>query len=85
MARVSEREAAEIIATADALADAAREATLAHFRRTDLMADTKETTRFDPVTVADRLSEERARSCSAAVRRMPFLARNSDRRRGRAG
>lgn len=62
MARISEREAAEIIATAAELADAAREATLLHFRRADLAADTKETERFDPVTVADRLSEERMRA-----------------------
>jgi histidinol phosphatase-like enzyme (inositol monophosphatase family) len=50
------------------LADAAREATLAHFRRTDLSADTKESDRFDPVTVADRLSEERMRAILAARR-----------------
>lgn len=62
MARVSAREAEEIIATAAELADAAREATLLHFRRADLAADTKETERFDPVTVADRLSEERMRA-----------------------
>ena len=62
MARVTEREAAEIIATAAELADAAREATLLHFRRADLAADTKEAARFDPVTVADRLSEERMRA-----------------------
>ncbi len=40
MARVSAREAEEIIATAAELADAAREATLLHFRRADLAADT---------------------------------------------
>ena len=62
MARVSAREAEDIIATAAELADAARAATLLHFRRTDLAADTKEAERFDPVTVADRLSEERMRA-----------------------
>lgn len=68
MARVSEHEAADIIATAAELADAAREATLLHFRRTDLTAETKETERFDPVTVADRLSEERMRAILARRR-----------------
>ncbi len=66
--RVSEDEAAELMATAHALADAAREATLAHFRQAGLSAETKETDRFDPVTVADRLSEERMRAILAARR-----------------
>ena len=39
----------EHINAAIAAADAAREATLLHFRRTDLAADTKEVERFDPV------------------------------------
>lgn len=51
-----------LVRTAHALADAAREATLAHFRSADLSADTKETERFDPVTVADRESERRMRA-----------------------
>ena len=62
MAQFSQTEADDIIATAAALAEAAREATLLHFRRADLTADTKESDRFDPVTVADRLSEERMRA-----------------------
>ncbi|NGM45303.1 inositol monophosphatase family protein [Rhodobacter sp. SGA-6-6] len=66
--RVSGEEAAELVATAHALADAAREATLQHFRRAGLSAETKETHRFDPVTVADRLSEERMRAILAARR-----------------
>ena len=66
--RVSGEEAAELVATAHALADAARDATLRHFRRAGLSADTKETHRFDPVTVADRLSEERMRAILAARR-----------------
>ncbi|MBK6467592.1 MAG: inositol monophosphatase family protein [Rhodobacter sp.] len=61
MMRVSDSEAAELVATAHALADAARAATLLHFRKPGLTADTKEAARFDPVTVADRLSEERMR------------------------
>jgi histidinol phosphatase-like enzyme (inositol monophosphatase family) len=52
----------DLIATAHELADAARVATLQHFRKADLSADSKETARFDPVTVADRLSEERMRA-----------------------
>src|SRR5690606_22984102 len=57
-----------LVATAHALADAAREATLTHFRQAGLSAETKETDRFDPVTVADRLSEERMRALLAARR-----------------
>jgi histidinol phosphatase-like enzyme (inositol monophosphatase family) len=57
--------AEELVATAHALADAARVATLLHFRRADLVADSKEAVRFDPVTAADRLSEERMRAILA--------------------
>jgi histidinol phosphatase-like enzyme (inositol monophosphatase family) len=59
---------ADLIAAAAELADAARVATLAHFRQTGLTADTKETDRFDPVTVADRLSEQRMREILARRR-----------------
>lgn len=59
---------AELIATAAELADAARVATLAHFRSQGLTADTKETDRFDPVTVADRLSEQEMRAILARRR-----------------
>lgn len=59
---------ADLIATAEALADAARVATLRHFRSDGLSADTKETHRFDPVTVADRESETRMREILAARR-----------------
>ena len=62
---VSSTLADDLVATAHALADAARSATLAHFRRADLVADTKEEQRFDPVTAADRLSEERMRAILA--------------------
>ncbi len=68
MERISASEAEDIIATAAELAEAAREATLAHFRRADLTAETKESARFDPVTVADRLSEERMRAILARRR-----------------
>ncbi len=72
MADIDAELAAELIDTAAELADAARVATLLHFRSDDLVADTKEAQRFDPVTVADRLSEERMREILA--RRRPHDA-----------
>ncbi len=66
--RIDEAVAAELVATAHELADVARVATLAHFRKPDLSAETKESQRFDPVTVADRLSEERMRAVLARRR-----------------
>jgi histidinol phosphatase-like enzyme (inositol monophosphatase family) len=66
--RVSEAVAAELIATAHELADVARVATLAHFRKPGLSAENKESQRFDPVTVSDRLSEERMRAVLALRR-----------------
>jgi len=68
MTRPDQNEQQDLIAVAHALADAARGATLAHFRQAGLSAETKETDRFDPVTVADRLSEERMRAILAARR-----------------
>jgi len=59
---LSDADRHDLIATAHELADAARAATLLHFRKADLSADSKETARFDPVTVADRLSEEQMRA-----------------------
>ena len=58
----------DLVATASELADVARIATLAHFRSDGLTADTKESHRFDPVTVADRLSETRMREILARRR-----------------
>jgi len=66
--RVSTALAAELVATAHELADVARVATLSHFRTRSLVAETKETHRFDPVTAADRLSEERMREVLARRR-----------------
>lgn len=66
--RVSTGLASELIATAHELADVARVATLSYFRTRDLAAETKETERFDPVTAADRLSEERMREVLARRR-----------------
>ncbi|WP_022705134.1 inositol monophosphatase family protein [Pseudorhodobacter ferrugineus] len=65
---LSQSEIADIRATAAELADAARLATLAHFRTPGLTADTKETTHFDPVTVADRASESAMRAILARRR-----------------
>ncbi|WP_309664351.1 inositol monophosphatase family protein [Tabrizicola sp.] len=66
--RVTNAVAADLIAVANELANVAREATLAHFRSSDLSAETKEIQRFDPVTVADRLSEQRMREVLARRR-----------------
>jgi histidinol phosphatase-like enzyme (inositol monophosphatase family) len=55
----------ELVAVAHALADAARVATLRHFRQVHLTATTKESDRFDPVTVADRESEAAMRAILA--------------------
>ncbi|WP_136682367.1 histidinol-phosphatase [Falsirhodobacter xinxiangensis] len=62
----------DLISTAAELADAAREATLQHFRAADLSADNKGTTLFDPVTIADREAERRMREILA--RRRPHDA-----------
>ena len=68
MVRIVTDLAEELINVADALADAARTATLLHFRAEGLSADNKEADRFDPVTVADRLSETRMREILALRR-----------------
>jgi histidinol phosphatase-like enzyme (inositol monophosphatase family) len=61
-------DAEDLMATAAALADVARVATLAHFRSVDLQTDNKETARFDPVTIADRESEIAMRAVLARRR-----------------
>jgi histidinol phosphatase-like enzyme (inositol monophosphatase family) len=66
--RVGKALAAELVATAHELADVARIATLTHFRTRSLVAETKESHRFDPVTAADRLSEQRMREVLARRR-----------------
>ncbi|MEO0372605.1 MAG: inositol monophosphatase family protein, partial [Pseudomonadota bacterium] len=48
--------------TAHALADAARRAILPYFRAEGLIAETKETQQFDPVTEADRAAERAMRA-----------------------
>jgi histidinol phosphatase-like enzyme (inositol monophosphatase family) len=59
--RVSPALAADLVATAHELADVARIATLSYFRTRSLEAENKDVDRFDPVTAADRLSEQRMR------------------------
>ena len=68
MTVLTEATRADLISVAHELADAARTATLSHFRSADLTADNKESHRFDPVTVADRLSEQRMREILARRR-----------------
>jgi len=59
---------AELMSVAHALADAARPVTLAHFRASGLTADNKVSAGFDPVTVADRDSEQVMRAVLAELR-----------------
>ncbi len=59
---------AALWAAAHAAADAARVATLRHFRAEGLSAETKEAHRFDPVTVADREAEAAMRAVLARMR-----------------
>jgi histidinol phosphatase-like enzyme (inositol monophosphatase family) len=68
MRRRTDREEAELIATAAEMAAVARTATLRHFRGAGLSAETKEADRFDPVTVADRDSEAAMRAVLARLR-----------------
>ena len=63
---LAERDA--LIATAHALADAARAAILPYFRRPDLTAESKGSAGFDPVTAADRAAEAAMRAILAARR-----------------
>ena len=68
MRNITTAEAQDIIATAAELADVARVATLRHFRSAGLSADSKDAAGFDPVTVADRLSEDMMRAVLARRR-----------------
>jgi len=66
---LSPAEKADLIATAEALAEVARRETLKHFRLPGgIAAETKEAERFDPVTVADRAAEAAMREVLAARR-----------------
>lgn len=59
---------AELLQVAETLAEAARVETLAYFRSAGLAAESKETTRFDPVTAADRACERAMRDILARLR-----------------
>lgn len=66
---ISPELALELIATAEAMADAARPETLRHFRRAGLETDDKGgAAGFDPVTEADRAAEAAMRDVLAARR-----------------
>lgn len=68
MTNIAETDRAALVALAEELADAARVATLAHFRADGLTAESKEDARFDPVTVADRAAEAAMRALIAERR-----------------
>lgn len=66
---MDQSEIRSIIETAHALADAARDAILPHFRtRGGISADSKEKDSFDPVTIADRAAEAAMRGVLAERR-----------------
>ncbi len=60
--------AAAIVAAAHALADAAAEQTLRHFRQSGLVAQNKAVAAFDPVTEADRAAERAMRDLLGTLR-----------------
>ncbi|MEN8831825.1 inositol monophosphatase family protein, partial [Pacificibacter sp.] len=64
----STQDQAQIVATAHAAADAARTITLKYFRGTALDTQSKLDKGFDPVTVADRASEEAMRAVISKMR-----------------
>jgi histidinol phosphatase-like enzyme (inositol monophosphatase family) len=68
MSPISKSLQADLIATAHALADAARPVTLAHFRDPLIKSDNKLESGFDPVTVADRGAETAMRDLLARLR-----------------
>ena len=68
MTRIDDALGAELLATAHALADAARAAILPHFRGAALRADNKDAGGYDPVTIADRAAEEAMRAILSARR-----------------
>lgn len=58
----------ELLDVANELADVARKATLSYFRSSNLLAESKETAHFDPVTAGDRAAEEAMREVLARRR-----------------
>jgi myo-inositol-1(or 4)-monophosphatase len=68
MTEIDQDTQTDLIETALALADAARPATLVHFRSPALLADNKIVAGFDPVTAADREAEQVMRAVLAERR-----------------
>lgn len=68
LARPVPHDPAELIATAHAMADAARAAVLPYFRNRTLVTHDKGVGRFDPVTAADRAAEAAMRAVLASRR-----------------
>ncbi|MGP1357421.1 histidinol-phosphatase [Roseicyclus sp.] len=89
--RLPDREIPGVLATAHALAEAARRETLAHFRRTGLETldkgvRTNGGARFDPVTEADRAAEAAMRAILADRRpRDAVLGEEEEDRSGDSG
>lgn len=76
----------DIVQTAHALADAAREAILPFFRAEGLLSDNKAGTGFDPVTEADRAAERAMRDILAERRpEDSILGEEFGERRGTSG
>ncbi len=68
MTQIDDTTRAALAETANALADAARVATLRYFRTAGLSADNKDASGFDPVTAADREAEQAMRTILARMR-----------------
>lgn len=68
MTQIDDTTRAALAETANALADAARVATLRYFRTAGLSADNKDASGFDPVTAADREAEQAMRAVLARMR-----------------
>ncbi|MDH5798347.1 MAG: histidinol-phosphatase [Paracoccaceae bacterium] len=62
MTLTNPHELEELFAVAEAVADAAREVTMRHFRSPRLLTENKAAGHFDPVTIADRDAEAAMRS-----------------------
>ena len=68
MTHISPETQTALMEAANALADAARAATLKHFGAPGLSADNKDDAGFDPVTAADREAEQAMRAVLAEMR-----------------
>lgn len=87
--RLPEREVPAVIATAHAMAEAARRETLRHFRSSALATENKaarDDARFDPVTIADRAAEAAMRAVLAERRPLDgILGEEAEDRAGDSG